>query len=67
MNKQEITQFLAPSRIAVMATINRDGTPQLTPNWYHTGSRGSGPLLAFNVNAFGEETPTRGPEPLLPV
>ena len=24
-------------------------------------------LLAFNVNAFGEETPTRGPEPLLPV
>ncbi len=24
-------------------------------------------LLAFNVNAFGEETPTGGPEPLLPV
>ncbi len=35
MNKQEIAKFLAPSRIAVMATINRDGTPQLTPNWYH--------------------------------
>ena len=24
-------------------------------------------LLAFNVNAFGEQTPTGGPEPLLPV
>ncbi len=35
MNEQDIAQFLAPSRIAVMATINRDGTPQLTPNWYH--------------------------------
>ena len=35
MNKQEISEFLAPSRIAVMATINRNGTPQLTPNWYH--------------------------------
>ena len=35
MNKQDIAQFLAPSRIAVVATINRDGTPQLTPNWYH--------------------------------
>ena len=35
MNQQEITEFLAPSRIAVMATINRDGTPQLSPNWYH--------------------------------
>ena len=35
MDQQRIAQFLAPSRIAVMATINRDGTPQLTPNWYH--------------------------------
>ena len=35
MNQRDIAQFLAPSRIAVMATINRDGTPQLTPNWYH--------------------------------
>ncbi len=26
--------FLAPSRIAVVATIGRDGMPQLTPNWY---------------------------------
>ena len=35
MNQQEISEFLAPSPIAVMATINRNGTPQLTPNWYH--------------------------------
>jgi PPOX class probable F420-dependent enzyme len=35
MDPEEITQFLAASRIALMATINRDGTPQLTPNWYY--------------------------------
>ncbi len=43
MNKQDIAEFLAPSRIAVMATINRNGTPQLTPNWYHY----DGTLLTF--------------------
>jgi len=43
MNKQEIGEFLAPSRIAVIATINRNGTPQLTPNWYHY----DGTLLTF--------------------
>jgi PPOX class probable F420-dependent enzyme len=35
MNQEEVAEFLSESRIAVMATINRDGTPQLTPNWYH--------------------------------
>lgn len=35
MNQREITQYLSASRIAVMATINKDGTPQLTPNWYN--------------------------------
>ena len=35
MDQQEINQFLAETRIAVMATINRDGSPQLTPNWYY--------------------------------
>ncbi len=35
VNQEELSQFLAESRIAVMATINRNGTPQLTPNWYH--------------------------------
>ena len=26
--------FLKPSRIAVVATVNQTGVPQLTPNWY---------------------------------
>lgn len=30
----ELSEFLQPSHIAVVATINRDGSPQLTPNWY---------------------------------
>jgi PPOX class probable F420-dependent enzyme len=29
-----LAEFLAPARIAVVATISKDGTPQLTPNWY---------------------------------
>jgi nitroimidazol reductase NimA-like FMN-containing flavoprotein (pyridoxamine 5'-phosphate oxidase superfamily) len=43
MNQEEVTEFLSESHIAVMATINRDGTPQLTPNWYHYG----GSVLTF--------------------
>ena len=39
MNLEEVAEFLSESRIAVMATINRDGTPQLTPNWYHYDGR----------------------------
>ena len=31
---QRLTHFLEASRIAVVATLNRDGSPQLTPNWY---------------------------------
>ena len=34
MNQQDIAHFLSASRIAVMATIAKDGVPQLTPNWY---------------------------------
>ena len=26
--------FLEPARIVIVATIGRDGTPHLTPNWY---------------------------------
>ena len=29
-----LDEFLKPSLIAIVATIARDGTPQLTPNWY---------------------------------
>ena len=29
-----VQEFLAPSHIAIVATIRRDGTPQITPNWY---------------------------------
>lgn len=29
-----LAEYLEPSRIAVVATIGRDGMPQLTPNWY---------------------------------
>ena len=34
MNQEEITQYLAASHIAVVATMNRHGHPHLTPNWY---------------------------------
>ena len=29
-----LTDFLAPTKIAVVATVGQDGMPQLTPNWY---------------------------------
>ena len=32
MNAQEITAYLAAPHIAVVATINRNGHPHLTPN-----------------------------------
>ena len=35
MDKQGIENFLEGTKMAVMATINKDGTPQLSPNWYH--------------------------------
>ncbi len=34
MTTDEIEAFLAPTRIAVLGTINADGTPALTPVWY---------------------------------
>jgi PPOX class probable F420-dependent enzyme len=43
LNPEEITQYLSASHIAVMATINRSGTPHLTPNWY----RYNGEVLTF--------------------
>ena len=29
-----LQKFLAPSRIAIVATVGSTGMPQLTPNWY---------------------------------
>jgi PPOX class probable F420-dependent enzyme len=29
-----LKEFLEPTKIAVVATIGKDGVPQLTPNWY---------------------------------
>jgi PPOX class probable F420-dependent enzyme len=34
VNDQEIRAYLAASHIALVATISRNGTPHLTPNWY---------------------------------
>jgi PPOX class probable F420-dependent enzyme len=43
VNQQEITAYLATSHIAVVATVNRNGHPHLTPNWY----RYDGQVLTF--------------------
>ena len=32
--RNRLEEFLAPPRIAVVATVGRTGMPQLTPNWY---------------------------------
>ena len=32
--RRRLEDFLAPSRIAVVATVGKTGMPQLTPNWY---------------------------------
>ena len=29
-----LSDFLAPTKIAVVAAVGQDGMPQLTPNWY---------------------------------
>ena len=33
-NLSRLSEFLSPTKIAVVATIGREGVPQLTPNWY---------------------------------
>ena len=35
MDNAEITAFLSGIQMAVMATINSDGSPHLSPNWYY--------------------------------
>ncbi len=43
MTPQELTDYLAPSHIAVIVTLHRDGRPHVTPNWY----RYDGTALTF--------------------
>ena len=31
---ERLREFISPARIAMVATIGKDGMPQLTPNWY---------------------------------
>ena len=35
MDAQDISDFLAGIKMAVMATVNSDGSPHLSPNWYY--------------------------------
>jgi len=35
MDARDVTDFLAGIKMAVMATINNDGSPHLSPNWYY--------------------------------
>ena len=35
MDARDINDFLAGIKMAVMATINSDGSPHLSPNWYY--------------------------------
>ena len=35
MDIREVTKFLVGTKIAVMATVNSDGSPHLSPNWYY--------------------------------
>jgi PPOX class probable F420-dependent enzyme len=39
VNHQEITDYLAAPHIAVVGTVNRNGHPHLTPNWYRYDGR----------------------------
>ena len=35
MDDRDVNDFLAGIKMAVMATINYDGSPHLSPNWYY--------------------------------
>ncbi len=40
MTREQVEQFLAEPRNIMVATIRRDGRPQVTPNWFYwDGSR----------------------------
>ena len=46
---ERLAKFLRPARIAVVATIGGDGTPQVTPVWY--GYEGGRLTVAANENS----------------
>jgi ubiquinone/menaquinone biosynthesis C-methylase UbiE len=48
VNPQEIAAYLDAPYIAVVATISRNGTPHLTPNWY----RYDGQVLPVAVQRY---------------
>jgi len=35
MDARDVNDFLSGIKMAVMATINNDGSPHLSPNWYY--------------------------------
>ena len=35
MDARDVSEFLTDIKMAVMATINSDGSPHLSPNWYY--------------------------------
>ena len=35
MDPRDVNDFLSGIKMAVMATINNDGSPHLSPNWYY--------------------------------
>ena len=35
MDTRDVNDFLSGIKMAVMATINNDGSPHLSPNWYY--------------------------------
>ena len=52
MDNQEIDQFLAGIKMAVMATINKDGSPHLSPNWYYYALKRLVADLSLEVHRF---------------
>ena len=46
---ERLAEFLRPARIAVLATVGSDGTPQVTPVWY--GYKDGRLAVAANENS----------------
>ena len=55
MSREEMDAFLAEPRNAIVATVNPDGFPQLTPIWFHWERRHG--LLQHDRAAAEDEEP----------